>query len=163
VLPVLTLALPLAGFLGQVMRESVLDALDAPFVLSARARGEGESGVRWRHVLRHGALPGIALSGWAFGWLISGAVVVETIFARPGLGRTLLNAVQLRDVPLVIGVVLVVAVGYVLMTVLTDVVTRIADPRLAAAARAPGGRRSRGGGASGAPRPRSVAAPGGAS
>jgi peptide/nickel transport system permease protein len=132
VLPVLTLALPLAGFLGQVMRESVLDALEAPFVLSARARGESEAGVRWRHVLRHGALPGIALSGWAFGWLISGAVVVETIFARPGLGRTLLNAVQLRDVPLVIGVVLVVAVGYVVMTLLTDVVSRIADPRLAA-------------------------------
>ena len=56
--------------------------------------------------------------------------MVETIFARPGLGRTLLNAVQLRDVPLVIGVVLVVAFGYVLMTVLTDVVSRIADPRL---------------------------------
>ena len=59
-------------------------------------------------------------------------MVVETIFARPGLGRTLLNAVQLRDVPLVIGVVLVVAVGYVVMTLLTDVVSRIADPRLAA-------------------------------
>ncbi|WP_363340451.1 ABC transporter permease [Herbiconiux sp.] len=131
VLPVVTLALPLAGFLGQVMRESVLDALASPFVVSARARGETESGVRWRHVLRHGALPGIALSGWAFGWLISGAVVVETIFARPGLGRTLLNAVQLRDVPLVIGVVLVVALGYVLMTVLTDAASRLADPRLA--------------------------------
>ncbi|GAA2237593.1 ABC transporter permease [Herbiconiux moechotypicola] len=133
VLPVLTLALPLAGFLGQVMRESVLDALEAPFVLSARARGESEGGVRWRHVLRHGALPGIALSGWAFGWLISGAVVVETIFARPGLGRTLLNAVQLRDVPLVVGVVLVVALGYVVVTVLTDAVSRIADPRLRSA------------------------------
>ncbi|MGD8196119.1 ABC transporter permease [Herbiconiux sp. P18] len=133
VLPVLTLALPLAGFLGQVMRESVLDALAAPFVLSARARGESESGVRWRHVLRHGALPGIALSGWAFGWLVSGAVVVETIFARPGLGRTLLNAVQLRDVPVVVGVVLVVALGYVLMTVLTDAATRVADPRTAGA------------------------------
>jgi peptide/nickel transport system permease protein len=132
VLPVLTLALPLAGFLGQVMRESVLNALDAPFTLSARARGESESGVRWRHVLRHGALPGIALSGWAFGWLISGAVVVETIFARPGLGRTLLNAVQLRDVPLVVGVVLVVALAYVVMTVLTDAATRLADPRVRA-------------------------------
>ncbi|WP_440710505.1 ABC transporter permease [Herbiconiux sp. YIM B11900] len=130
VLPVLTLALPLAGFLGQVMRESVLDALSAPFVLSARARGESENGVRWRHVLRHGSLPGIALSGWAFGFLISGAVVVETIFARPGLGRTLLNAVQLRDVPLVVGVVLVVALGYVIMTVATDAASRLADPRL---------------------------------
>ncbi|WP_327015461.1 ABC transporter permease [Cryobacterium sp. GrIS_2_6] len=130
VLPVLTLAIPLAGFLGQVMRESMLTALEAPFVVSARARGESEGGIRRVHVLRHASLPGISLSGWAFGSLISGAVVVETIFARPGLGRTLLNAVTVRDVPVVIGVVLVVAAAYIVMTLLTDVAQRIADPRL---------------------------------
>jgi len=129
ILPVLTLAVPLAGFLGQVMRESLNAALESPFVLSARARGESERGVLWRHALRHAALPAISLSGWAFGSLISGAVVVETIFARPGLGRTLLNAVTVRDVPVVIGVVMIVAVAYILMTVLTDLATRIADPR----------------------------------
>ena len=132
VLPVLTLAVPLAGFLGQVMRESLLTALESPFVLSARARGESERGVFWRHALRHAAIPAIGLTGWAFGSLISGAVVVETIFARQGLGRSLLSAVQSRDVPLVLGVVLVVALGYVIMTVLTDAVSRVADPRLAA-------------------------------
>lgn len=130
VLPVLTLAIPLAGFLGQVMRESLLIALDSPFVLSARARGESERGVRLVHAIRHAALPAISLSGWAFGSLISGAVVVETIFARPGLGRTLLNAVTDRDVPVVVGVVMIVAVVYILMTLLTDVVSRLADPRL---------------------------------
>ncbi|MFD1713973.1 ABC transporter permease [Amnibacterium flavum] len=128
VLPVLTLAVPLAGFLGQVMRESLLDALDSPYALSARARGESETGVRLVHALRHAALPGISLSGWAFGYLISGAVVVETIFARPGLGRTLLNAVTLRDVPVVIGVVMIVALTYILVTVLTDLLGRIVDP-----------------------------------
>ncbi|MCI4657452.1 ABC transporter permease [Cryobacterium zhongshanensis] len=133
VLPVLTLAIPLAGFLGQVMRESMLTALEAPFVVSARARGESEAGIRRVHVLRHASLPGISLSGWAFGSLISGAVVVETIFARPGLGRTLLNAVTVRDVPVVIGVVLFVAAAYILMTLLTDVAQRIADPRLRSA------------------------------
>jgi peptide/nickel transport system permease protein len=132
VLPVVTLALPLAGFLGSIMRESLLDALEAPFALSARARGESELGVRRVHALRHAALPAIGLSGWAFGFLISGAVVVETIFARPGLGRTLLNAVTTRDIPLVIGVVLVVAAAYILLTVLTDAATRLADPRLLA-------------------------------
>ena len=76
------------------------------------------------------SLPGISLSGWAFGSLISGAVVVETIFARPGLGRTMLNAVTVRDVPVVIGVVMIVAVGYILMTVVTDLAQWIADPRL---------------------------------
>lgn len=129
VLPVVTLAIPLAGFLGQVMRESLTAALESPFVLSARARGESEHGVLWRHALRHAALPAISLSGWAFGSLISGAVVVETIFARPGLGRTLLNAVTVRDVPVVIGVVMIVAAAYILMTIATDLATRLADPR----------------------------------
>lgn len=130
VLPVLTLALPLAGFLGQVMRESLADALESPFVLSARARGESTSGVRWRHAIRHAALPAISLSGWAFGSLLSGAVVVETVFARPGLGRTLLNAVTIRDIPVVTGVALVSALAFVLVTMITDAVDRIADPRL---------------------------------
>jgi peptide/nickel transport system permease protein len=130
VLPVVTLAVPLAGFLGQVMRESLLTALESPFALSARARGESERGVRWIHVLRHAALPAVSLSGWAFGSLISGAVVVETIFARPGLGRTLLNAVTVRDVPVVIGVVLIVALVYILMTLATDLASRVIDPRL---------------------------------
>ncbi|TFB95547.1 ABC transporter permease [Cryobacterium sp. TMT1-3] len=130
VLPVLTLAIPLAGFLGQILRESLLAALESPFVLSARARGESERGVLWTHALRHASLPAISLSGWAFGSLISGAVVVETIFARPGLGRTLLTAVTLRDVPVVIGVVMIVAVAYILMTLLTDAATRLVDPRL---------------------------------
>lgn len=130
VLPVVTLAVPLAGFLAQVMRESLLDAMQQPFVVSARARGESAVGVRLRHTIRHAALPGISLSGWALGWLLSGAVVVETIFAMPGLGRTLLQAVTLRDIPVVIGVVLLVALVYVVMTVVTDVASRIADPRL---------------------------------
>jgi peptide/nickel transport system permease protein len=130
VLPVATLAIPLAGFLAQVMRESLLDALQQPFVVSARARGESTAGVRLRHTIRHAALPGISLSGWALGWLLSGAVVVETIFAMPGLGRTLLQAVTLRDIPVVVGVVLLVALVYVVMTVLTDLASRIADPRL---------------------------------
>lgn len=130
ILPVITLAIPLAGFLGQVMRESLLDALSSPFALAARTRGETASGVIWRHALRHAAVPAVGLSGWAFGNLVSGAVVVETIFARPGLGRTLLSAVQDRDVPLVTGIVLVVALAYSIVTTTTDVVDRIVDPRL---------------------------------
>ncbi len=129
VLPVLTLAIPLAGFLAALMREGMLDALAQPFVLSARARGEGTLGVSLRHTIRHAAIPAVALSGWALGTLLSGAVVVETIFARPGLGRTLLQAVTARDVPVVTGVVLVVAVIYVLMTLLSDVASALIDPR----------------------------------
>lgn len=130
VLPALALAIPLAGFLGQVMRESLLNAAASPFALAARARGESTTGLFWRHTLRHAAIPAVGLTGWAFGTFISGAVVVETIFARPGLGRSLLAAVQLRDVPMVVGVVLVVALGYMIVTTLTDAADRWIDPRL---------------------------------
>ena len=102
---------------------------------SVPKRWEGDGGVFWRHALRHAAIPAIGLTGWAFGSLISGAVVVETIFARQGLGRSLLSAVQSRDVPLVLGVVLVVALGYILVTTLTDLADRLVDPRLAKAHR----------------------------
>lgn len=129
VLPVLTLAIPLAGFLAAIMRESMLDALAQPFVVSARARGESELGIRARHAIRHAAIPGVALSGWALGSLLSGAVIVETIFARPGLGRTLMQAVTVRDVPVVTGVVLVVALVYVLMTLASDAASALVDPR----------------------------------
>nr|WP_202106980.1 ABC transporter permease [Agromyces seonyuensis] len=129
VLPVLTLAIPVAGFLAQIMRESMLDALAAPFSLAARSRGESETGLRLRHALRHAAVPGVELSAWAFGYLVSGAVVVETMFAMPGLGRTLLQAVTLRDVPLVTAVVLVVALAYLVVTFLADVAATLIDPR----------------------------------
>ena len=133
VLPALTLAVPLAGFLGQVMRESLLTAMESPFVTTARARGESEVRIFWRHTLRHAAIPAVGLSGWAFGSLISGAVVVESVFARQGLGRSLLSAVQLRDVTLVTGIVLVVALAYTVMTLVTDLADRLIDPRTRAA------------------------------
>lgn len=132
VLPVFTLALPLAGFLGQVMRDTLAAAHRSPFSLSARARGESETGVLLRHSLRHAALPGIALSGWAFGSLLSGAVVVESIFARPGLGRSLLSAVTARDIPMVTGVALLSAAAYVVIMAFSDLAERLADPRMAA-------------------------------
>ncbi|QTX04680.1 ABC transporter permease [Agromyces archimandritae] len=130
VLPVLTLAIPVAGFLAQVMRTSLLDALASPFALSARARGESGLGVRIRHGIRHAAVAGVDLSAWAFGYLVSGAVVVETVFARPGLGRSLVQAVTGRDVPLVTGIVIVVALAYILITILADAVSLVLDPRL---------------------------------
>lgn len=129
-LPAITLAVPVAGFLGQVMRDSLEEAHRSPFATTSRARGAGEQWVLWRHSLRHAALPAISLSGWAFGSLLSGAVVVETLFGRPGLGRLLIEATHARDVPLVIGVVLVIALGYVLVMSVADLLERLVDPRL---------------------------------
>lgn len=129
-LPAITLAVPVAGFLGQVMRDGLEEAHASPFATAARIRGSSEVDVLWHHSLRHAALPAIALSGWAFGSLLSGAVVVETLFARPGLGRLLIEATQSRDVPVVIGVVLVVALAYVIVMSLSDLLERVVDPRL---------------------------------
>lgn len=130
ILPSLALALPLAGFIGQVTRESLEIALEQPFVLTARTRGLSDWAVRRRHALRHSVLPGISLSGWAIGALISGGVVVEMIFSRRGLGRQLVQAVQVRDLPLSLGITLVVALGFVIANILVDLVYHLVDPRL---------------------------------
>ena len=133
VLPALTLAIPLAGFIGQVTRDEFSSVMEQPFVLSARTRGMGDTGVRVRHALRHSILPGITLSGWALGSLFSTAVIVEAVFARQGLGQVLVNAVSQRDIPVVIGVTLLVAVVYVVANLLVDLVYLVADPRLRSA------------------------------
>lgn len=130
ILPALTLALPLAGFLGQVTRDEFSSAMEQPFAVSARARGMSDWGVRWRHALRHATLPGLTLSGWALGSLFSTAVIVESVFVRPGLGRLLVDAVTSKDMPMVIGVTLFVAAVYVLANLLVDISFVRVDPRL---------------------------------
>jgi peptide/nickel transport system permease protein len=132
VLPVLTLAIPLAGFLGQVTRDEFEKVIDQPFVTTARTRGMSDTGVRLKHALRHSVLPAITLSGWALGSLVSGAVIAENLFGRPGIGQVLVTAVNTRDVPTVSGIVLVVAAVYVLANLLVDVAYALIDPRLRA-------------------------------
>ncbi len=129
-LPALTLAVPLAGFLGQATRTELERALGQPFVLSARARGMGDTAVRLRHVLRHALLPAVSLSGWALGAALSGSVVVEQVFTRPGIGQVLVNAVGSQDLPIVVGVVVLVAVFYVVANLLVDLAYLVVDPRL---------------------------------
>jgi peptide/nickel transport system permease protein len=133
VLPVLTLAIPLAGFLGQVTRDEFEQVLQQPFVTTARTRGMSDLGVRVKHVLRHAILPAITLSGWALGALVSGAVIAENIFGRPGIGQVLVTAVNTRDLPTVSGIVLVVAAIYVVANLLVDLAYTLVDPRLRAA------------------------------
>lgn len=135
VLPTLTLALPLAGFLGQVTRDEFSSAMEQPFAVSARARGMSDFGVRWRHALRHAVLPGLTLSGWALGSLFSTAVIVEAVFVRPGLGRVLVDAVTSQDMPVVVGVTLFVAAVYVIANLFVNVAFGRIDPRLRSAAR----------------------------
>lgn len=128
VLPVLTLALPLAGFLTQLMRDSLSEAMGSQFALAARARGESRLKLFWRHGLRHAALPALGLTGWAFSSLLSGAVVVEAIFARPGLGRSLLSAVLARDIPMVTGIALFSALVYIVVMAISEGIERMINP-----------------------------------
>lgn len=129
-LPALTLAIPLAGFMGQATRTEFERVLQQPFVLSARMRGMGDLQIRLRHVLRHAAIPAVTLTGWAIGATVSGAVIVESIFSRPGIGDTLVTAVSSQDLPVVTGIVVLVALVYVLANVLVDIVYTTIDPRI---------------------------------
>jgi peptide/nickel transport system permease protein len=130
ILPALTLAIPLSGFLGQVTQDEFSRVLDQPFVTSSRTRGMGDLGVRLKHVLRHAVLPAVTLSGWALGALFSGAVLIEAVFSRPGIGGILVQATSGRDIPLVTGVMLASAVMYIVANLLVDVAYRYIDPRL---------------------------------
>ncbi|EOM75656.1 ABC transporter permease [Rhodococcus rhodnii] len=131
ILPALTLALPLAGFLGQATRTEFERTLEQPFVLSARVRGMGDTAIRVRHVLRHAALAPLTLTGWALGATISGAVIAESLFTRQGLGRTLVSAVEARDLPVVTGIVVLIALVYVVVNLVVDALYPLIDPRLA--------------------------------
>jgi peptide/nickel transport system permease protein len=130
ILPALTIALPVAGILGQVLRTSLEDAEEQPFVTSARARGAGPARLVLRHTLRHAAIPALTLAGYIVGSLLGGAVVVESVFARPGLGRVALSAITNRDLPVVMGIIVFTAIVFVLVNLLVDLAYRAIDPRI---------------------------------
>jgi peptide/nickel transport system permease protein len=130
VLPAVTLALPVAGVLTQVLRDGIDRALDEPFVVTARARGLGERAVLIRHALRHALLPTVTLLGWLFGTLLGGAVIIETVFGRSGLGQVTLQAVTSEDLPVVLAVVVFSAFVYVLLNTAADLAYLVIDPRL---------------------------------
>jgi peptide/nickel transport system permease protein len=132
VLPSITLALPTAGLLTQVLREAMEKTLDQPFVTTVRARGVGEFVIRSRHVLRHALLPAVTLGGWLIGGLLGGAVITEKVFGRPGLGTVTLGAVLTHDVPVVLAVVLLAAFIHVGASTLLDILYLLIDPRLRA-------------------------------
>ncbi|MDQ8047055.1 MAG: ABC transporter permease [Solirubrobacteraceae bacterium] len=130
VLPVIAMASAPAAIFTQVLREGLEKVSEEPFVVTARTRGLSESAVLVRHVLRHAILPLVTLSGWIAGALISGAVVVEQVFSRQGLGRLLVNALGARDFPLIIGITLVAALFYVVINIAIDALYQWLDPRL---------------------------------
>lgn len=130
VLPALTLALSTSAVSSRMLRASMIEALSEKSILAARARGLSERAVAWKHALRGAAIPVLSYIGSQFGYFLGGAVVVESVFVWPGLGRLLVDAVRARDVFVVQGAVLCIATGYVLANLAADVLHAVLDPRV---------------------------------
>jgi len=130
VLPAMVLGMVAAGPLARLVRASLLQALRADYITMARAKGLSESAVVSRHALRNAMVPAIALIGLQAGFLLAGTVVTEAVFARPGLGRLVVEAILWKDLPVVQGVVLLIAAIYVILNLAVDLASPALDPRL---------------------------------
>ncbi|MCU1412296.1 MAG: transporter permease [Rhodoglobus sp.] len=130
VLPALTLALPIAGILSQVIRHGLDGANAQPFVDSARARGLTFAEQLGRHTLRHASPPAVTLAAYIVGSLLGGAVIIEQLFGRPGIGRVALDAINNRDLPVVMALVIFAAVVFVVINLIVDLLYPLIDPRL---------------------------------
>lgn len=130
VLPALSLGLSQGAVVAQVLRRELEQALDAPFTLTLRAWGVSDTAIRLRHALRHAALPAVTLTGWLVGGLLSGAVITEQVFGRPGLGKLTVDAVLAKDLPVILAVAVLSALIYVVMSTLVDILALWIDPRL---------------------------------
>jgi ABC-type dipeptide/oligopeptide/nickel transport system permease component len=130
ILPAIAVGTHLMAMLARMTRGAMLEVLGEDYIRTARAKGVPEWRVLFVHALRNALLPVITVAGLQFGSLLSGAIIVEKVFARPGVGTTLLDAIAERDYPVVQGTVLVIAVTYVLVNILVDVAYGFVDPRI---------------------------------
>jgi peptide/nickel transport system permease protein len=129
-LPAVTLGLALAAVVTRTLRSSMLEALTEDYVRTARAKGLSEWRVVRGHVLRNALIPVVTVLGLQLGTLIGGAVITEYVFALPGVGRLVVDAVFARDYPLVQGVVLLIALGFIASNLLVDLLYGLIDPRI---------------------------------
>lgn len=130
ILPAATLGLVASGVVARLVRSTMLEVMRQEFVTTARAKGLVERVVILRHALRNALIPVVTVIGLQFGALLAGAVIVETVFARRGLGRLAVEAILRRDFPVVQGTILVAAVGYVIVNLLVDLSYAWLDPRI---------------------------------
>jgi peptide/nickel transport system permease protein len=130
VLPAFSLGAALAAILARMTRATLLEELREQYVVAARARGVSRTRAVMRHAFRNSLIPVVTLIGLQFGSVLTGAVITETIFAWPGIGRLLIQSIGFRDYPLVQGCILLIAVTYVGVNLLTDLVYGILDPRI---------------------------------
>jgi ABC-type dipeptide/oligopeptide/nickel transport system permease component len=130
VLPAVTMGSALAAILTRMVRTSMLEELGQDYIRTARAKGLSERNVVYRHALRNAMIPVLTLIGLQFGALLAGAIVTETIFSWPGIGRLTVSAISNRDYPLLQGCILAVGLTYVLVNLATDVLYVVVNPRI---------------------------------
>jgi ABC-type dipeptide/oligopeptide/nickel transport system permease component len=130
VLPAVTLGAALAAILARMTRASLLEELREQYVLAARARGLSRLRAIVRHAFRNSLIPVVTIVGLQFGAVLTGTIITETIFAWPGVGRLLIQAINFRDYPLVQGCILFISFTYVMMNLLTDITYGLLDPRI---------------------------------
>ena len=130
ILPALTLGIWVSTMLSRFLRAALLEVLNQDYIRTARAKGLGERMVIFRHALRNAMVSMVTVMGLMFGTLLGGAVVTEAVFDWPGLGRTLLDSIQKRDYTMVQAIVLLIAVFYILVNLLTDITYAFLDPRI---------------------------------
>jgi peptide/nickel transport system permease protein len=130
VLPAISLGAALAAILARMTRATLLEELREQYVLAARARGASRARAVVQHAFRNSLIPIVTLLGLQFGAVLTGAVITETVFAWPGIGRLLIQSIGFRDYPLVQGCILLIAVTYVGVNLLTDLVYGVLDPRI---------------------------------
>ena len=129
-LPALALGVNMLGILMRVTRSSILEVMNEDYIKTARAKGLRENKVVWRHVGRNALIPVITVVGLELGTLLSGSIIVETVFAWPGSGSLLITALNARDYPLVTGVVMTYTIAFVLINLFIDALYAIVDPRI---------------------------------
>ena len=130
VLPALALGMSLAGIQARVVRASILEVIDSPFVRTLKATGVPEARIQTRHVFRNASIPVLTLLSVEFGRLLAGALIVENIFARPGLGTLIVDSISRRDLPAIQGEILIVALIIVAVNMVMDILATAIDPRV---------------------------------
>jgi len=130
ILPAFTLGLEASAVIARLVRSSMLEIMRQEYITTARAKGLRETAVVTRHALRNAMIPVITIIGLQFGALLSGAVIIETVFARQGIGRLTITAINGKDFPLVQGIILLVASIYVVVNLLTDLLYGFLDPKI---------------------------------
>ena len=130
ILPAFTLGVHAMAIIARLTRSNMIEVLNQEYIITARAKGLAERAMVMRHALRNALIPVLTIVGLQFGALLGGAVIIETVFARQGMGRLAVEAILAKDFPVVQGVVLVAAVIYVLINLLVDVSYTVLDPRI---------------------------------